>query len=151
MSKITELKCRSIGKSGNVPKSTQFRSGSTERSGSWPKITQHRGGKTERSGNFPKMEQIRIGSTEILGNVPKTTQLLNGSTGGQATCLQWHSSHVEAQGSWKHARGDELRSGSTERLGKFAYDHTAPRWKKRVSARWKNRVLHLTYDHTDWK
>ena len=45
----------------------------------------------------------------------------------------------------------ELRSGSTERLSKFAYDHTAPRWKKRVSARWKNRVLHLTYDHTDWK
>jgi len=34
----------------------------------------------------------------------------------------------------------EIRSGSTERLGKFAYDHTSPRWKNRVSARWKNRV-----------
>ena len=28
----------------------------------------------------------------------------------------------------------ELRSGSTERLGKFAYHHTAPGWKNRVSA-----------------
>ena len=28
----------------------------------------------------------------------------------------------------------ELRSGSTERLGKFAYDDTAPGWKNSVSA-----------------
>ena len=35
----------------------------------------------------------------------------------------------------------ELRSGSTGRLGKFAYDHTAPTWKNRVQ---------LTYDHIDW-
>ena len=28
----------------------------------------------------------------------------------------------------------EFRSGSTEKLGKFAFDHTTLRWKNRVSA-----------------
>lgn len=78
---------------------------------------------------------MRIGSTEISGNVPKTTQLLHGVTersGDLSPITQL--TMLKPREIANLPKMTELTSGGTVSLGKFAYDHTGPRWKKRVSA-----------------
>ena len=77
---MTQLRCRSPERSGNMPKITQLLSGNTDGLSSLHKTTQLRYGSRDL-GNLPKVTQLRYGSTERLVNLPKITQLLSGSPG----------------------------------------------------------------------
>lgn len=111
MSKITELKCRSIGKSGNVLEhavQVEAKGGQAAL-----QITQLECRKAEVW--LPKMEQIRMGSTEISGNVSKTTQLLNGSAEVRQLVYNHTALMLKPREVGNMPRMTHLRSGSTER------------------------------------